>query len=145
MNGKKCVHDYYSSWAQGNSLYMKWAAVHEIGYPELMVLYALHMKGSVTQMKICDSYGFPKQTVNSVIRSFKAQGYIALTVNPSDKREKLVTLTDGGKAHSEKALGPLLEVEERVCKRIGERKLCQMIETMELFNLLFRKEMEREC
>lgn len=144
MNEIKYVHDYYTSWAQGTYLYTKWAADHGISYPELMVFYALYTRESLTQRDISDCYGVPKQTVNNVIRSLKAEDYIRLEASDRDKREKLVALTEKGRAYSGQKLASLLEIEARVCKMIGREKLSQMIETAEMFNVLLETEMDKE-
>lgn len=88
--------DFYSVWAQGTALYVKWSASQGISYTELSVLYALASKGSTTQKTICEFYGLPKQTINNCIRSFEKEKYIKLEANEQDKREKIVTLTDAG-------------------------------------------------
>ena len=49
-----------------------------------------------------------------------------------------------GSEYTERALGPLFDSEERVCRNIDEERFLRMTETMDLFNLLFEKEMERD-
>lgn len=98
----------------------------------------------MTQKAISDYYGLPKQTIHNVIRNLQEEKDIVLMASEKDKREKSVTLTAAGKMHSEKMLAPLYHIEERVCRKIGREKLAQMIETSDLFHILFEKEMERE-
>ena len=40
-------------------------------------------------------------------------------------------------------MGPLLEAEKRISRKIGNDRMEQTIETMELFNLLFEKELKQ--
>lgn len=143
-DARSYASDIFSTWAQGTSLYVKWAASHGVNYYEMLIFYALDINGPMTQKAISDYYGLPKQTIHNVIRNLQEKNEIVLMANEKDKREKSVTLTAAGKMHSEKALAPLYHIEECVCKKIGQEKLVQMIETSDLFNILFEKEMERE-
>lgn len=132
--------DFYSVWSKGTALYVRWASVHGIGYPELMVLYAMKTKGRMTQKEIGEGYGLLKQTVNTVIRDLKARGYILLEPSKDDKREKLLRFTEAGERYAFEMVEPLLCAEERVCRRIGYERMEQLKEIMELFNILFEKE-----
>ena len=144
MSGRKHASDFYSAYAQGTALYVKWAANRGMSYQEVLVLYSLHAENGITQKSICNGYGLPKQTVNAVVRSLKERGYITLQPGEKDRREKIMTLTAEGSEYTERALGPLFDIEERVCRNIDEERFLGMTETMELFNLLFEKEMERD-
>lgn len=142
MNTRKHGDDVYSAWCQANYLYSRWAANHGINYYSLVILYALDTKGDITQRAICDYYGLPKQTTNTVIRSLKQQGYIILEENKEDRREKNVVLTNKGKSYSTEILEPLYRLEKKVFDDIGEERLIQMLETTKLFSILFEKNME---
>ena len=73
MNERKYASDIYSSWAQGTYLYVKWAERHQINYYEMLVMYVLDTNGNLTQKAIGDYLGLPKQTINNVIRKWKAE------------------------------------------------------------------------
>ncbi len=132
--------EFYSVWSKGTALYVRWANVQGIGYPELMVLYAMKTKDRLTQKEIGEGYGLLKQTVNTVIRDLKARGYITLEPSKEDKREKLLSFTQEGEQYAFRMVEPLLCAEERVCKRIGYERMEQLQDIMELFNLLFERE-----
>lgn len=89
-------------------------------------------------------YGLPKQTVNSCIKDLKDKNYVLLQANPQDKREKIVTLTEPGILFSKDKLDSLFRIEEFICRNISSENFVQAIETRELFNTLFEKEMERD-
>ena len=88
-------------WGQANGLYSSWAASKNINYYLLFVLYALDGQEAVTQKKICICTGLTKQTVNSVVRSLKEDGYIELAPGLEDRREKQIILTEKGIAYWE--------------------------------------------
>ena len=131
-------------WGRANGLYSSWAASKHINYYLLFVLYTLEGQKAMTQKKICSSTGLTKQTVNSVVRSLKEDGYIELVPGSEDRREKQIALTEKGIAYSEELLTPLRELERRALRGMGSDRVRQMIDNIMLFNGLLEKEMERE-
>lgn len=143
MDNRKHVFDFYSVWAQGTALYVKWAAGQGISYTELSVLYALAAQGSATQKEICELYGLPKQTVNHCIRQYEKDNYIKLTASEQDRREKHIELTRAGELYCQNTLSSLYEIEDYISRNISPERFRQAAETRRLFNTLFEKEMER--
>lgn len=135
--------ELYSVWSRGTVLYIKWANKFNIGYPELIVLYALETRDELTQKAITEEFGLLKPTVNTVIQHLKKRGLIFLEVCEKDKREKLVIFTEQGKQYADKIIQPLLKAEQSIGKKIGKDRMKETLETIELFNLLFEKELER--
>lgn len=131
-------------WGQANGLYSSWAASKNINYYLLFVLYALDGQEAMTQKKICICTGLTKQTVNSVVRSLKEDGYVELASGLEDRREKQIILTEKGIAYSRGLLTPLRELEHRVCQIIGSDRVQQMVDNLTLFNTVLEKEMEKD-
>lgn len=48
------------AWAKSTALYTKAASVLGVGYPEMMVLYALESMGELTQKQIAENFGNAK-------------------------------------------------------------------------------------
>lgn len=84
------------AWAKSTALYTKAASVLGIGYPEMMVLYALESMGELTQKQIAENFGMQKQTVHTVVSALQKKGYLLLEASEGDKREKrmVVDLAD---------------------------------------------------
>ncbi len=137
------VCELYSVWSRGTVLYIKWANKFNVGYPELIVLYALETRDKLTQRVITEEFGLLKPTVNTVIHDLKKRGVIFLEPCEKDKREKLVIFTEQGQQYADKIIQPLLKVEQSIGKKIGNARMQETLETIELFNLLFEKEIER--
>lgn len=135
---------FWGTWGQANALYTRWADAHEINYYLLFVLYALDGQEAMTQKMICDCTGLTKQTVNSIVRSLKNEGYVILSPSMEDRREKQVALTEKGIAYSQEVLAPLHELERTVLTRMGSDRVAQMINDITLFNTVFEKEMEKK-
>lgn len=135
---------YYAAWAKGNGLYVQWAAREGIGYPEMIVLYSLYTMGRLTQKQIREDFGLQKQTVNTVIHDLKERELVMLTASETDRREKWVDLTESGRRYAGEKIDPLLKTEEKIYRQIGVERIRQISETMELFNLLFERELKGE-
>lgn len=131
-------------WGQANGLYSTWAASKNINYYLLFVLYALEGQKEMTQKKICICTGLAKQTVNSVIRSLKEQGYVELSPGNGDRREKQILLTEKGIVYSSELLTPLRELEHRVLQIMGSDRVRQMVDNITLFNTVLEKEMSKD-
>lgn len=132
-------------WGQANGIYSSWAASKGINYYLFFVLYALDGQEAMTQKKICTCTGLTKQTVNSVIRSLKEEGYVELVPGLEDRREKRVTLTKKGTAYSSELITSLREMERRALEIMGSDRAQQMMENITLYNTLLEKEMLREA
>lgn len=130
-------------WTRSNALYAKAAALLGVGYPEMMVLYALETMGELTQKEIVERFGMQKQTVNSVVRALTKRGMLQLVAGRADKREKLLVLTDSGRDYAHTIISPLRRIEDKLYETIGEEKLQAMYETLDLFNLLLERALLR--
>ena len=138
-NNKK----FYAIWSKGNALHSKASNLLGIGYPELVVLYALKTAGTQIQKDISRGFGLLKSTVSTVIRDLKYRGYVTLDFSGGDKRERLEFLTESGKRYCDELIEPVLNMEDNVYKILGKERLEQMQELMELYNTLFKNELER--
>ena len=93
---------------------------------------------------IAEFTGLSKQTVNTVIRSLKKDGYLELASGNLDRREKFIRLTAKGAAYSAKMLSPLYELENIVSDIIGPKRIHEMLNAIKLFTTVFEKEMENQ-
>lgn len=132
---------YCTAWAKSNALYARAASVLGIGYPEMMVLYALETMGELTQKQIALDTGMQKQTVHTVVSALQKKGYLLLEPGEGDKREKQIVLTESGREYAHRIIMPLIKAEDKVYRMIGNERLQAMCETLDLFNLLFEREL----
>ena len=133
-------NQFSAAWAKSNALYARAASVLGVGYQEMMVLYAMVTMGDLTQKQIALNFGMQKQTVHTVVNNLCKKGYLLLETSKDDKREKLIHLTETGMEYAQKTVAPLIKAEERVFEMIGSEKMQSMCGTMDLFNLLFKRE-----
>lgn len=108
----------------------------------LFVLYVLDNHPGATQKAIADHAGLPKQTVNTVVRALRDEGYVTLSPASGDRREKNASLTPAGQTYARALLEPLYALEDAVFARMGDARVQEMMDAIALFNMLFEKETE---
>ena len=134
-------NQFNAAWAKSTALYTKAASVLGVGYPEMMVLYALETMGKLTQKQIAVNFGMQKQTVHTVVSALQKKGYLLLEASEEDKREKRIVLTESGQEYAHRTIAPLQKAEDKIYRTIGNERLRAMCETLDLFNLLFEREL----
>lgn len=101
------------------------------------VLHALAISDLHTQKDIAQSYEMPKQTINNVILSLQKQGFIEIEINPTDKREKLIKLTENGQRYAQDFITKYTDFEREIYQRLGAKKLEKLIEIFSDFEVVF--------
>lgn len=95
------------------SLYEGYAKKFGIGYKNLFVLRTLYAApDGCTQMEICQNSLISKQTVSAVIKGYLSQGYVSMEEVCSDRRNKLVKLTQKGLEYAENIIPPIIKAEQ---------------------------------
>ena len=107
----------------------------------MMALYALDTMGKLTQRQIAENFGMQKQTVHTVVSALQKKGYLLLEPSEGDKREKRIVLTESGQEYAHRMIAPLQKAENKIYRMIGNERLQAMRETLDLFNLLFEREL----
>ena len=130
---------FWEVWGRSDALYNRWAAAHGVNNYRLFVLYVLDNHPGATQKAISDHAGLPKQTVNTVIRALRTEGYVTLSPASGDRREKNAVLTPAGQAYARELLYAL---EDAVFARMGDARVQEMMDAIALFNMIFEKETE---
>ncbi len=133
----------WETWGQASALYTAWAGERGINSYRLFVLYAIDGHDGITQKKIADLTGLSKQTVNTVVRALKSEGYLTLEAGKGDRREKSAALTPEGQRYAGELLAPLYKLENDVVRLIGGARMQEMQDAIRLFTTVFEREMER--
>ncbi len=120
-------------------LYRTWAKRHGMSYNTMMTLYALGQSRKCTQKQIADEWLIPKQTVNTIIKELERLGYIRFEPLPGSK-QKVVCLTESGRAYADSCLHELYEVEARALRSLGQPLTDIFIEC----NLAFVERLDEE-
>lgn len=123
-------------------LYEEWAKQYNVNSYVLDVLYAIRVMGITKQKKIIESWGMPKQTVNTVIIKLQNKNYIRLIQDKNDKRSKIIELTPEGEVYADLILNPLLECENSVFESMGKEDIDIWIKIMRKYARLFEDKMK---
>ena len=139
----KYIKSITSAVERTDYLYEKWSKLHDENSYVTKIMYMIYVTGLVRQKDIVENYGMPKQTVNTVITGLLKNGYINLTPDKTDKRSKIIELTDSGLEYANSIIKPLLDCEKKVLAEMGEERVKLMIETMNQYANLFEKYMNK--
>lgn len=130
---------FYALWREENAVYDDWAREQGLSSNSALILYTLYEeKKNCTQKSISQMWSIPKQTVNTILKEFSANGYIELLVDKKDKRNKLIMLTPEGNAYAGKIVESLRKRELFAIDRMGLENITRMNDATELFINLFR-------
>ena len=111
---------FWEVWGRSDALYNRWAAAHGVNNYRLFVLYVLDNHPGATQKAIADHAGLPKQTVNTVVRALRDEGYVTL-VNAEKKNGVLTETAPYGISGEfmERFSPQYATIQDFVSKRIG--------------------------
>lgn len=140
MNIREQIQTVNTILSKTLDLYRLWAKKNKINYNTLLVLYTLDEKTICTQKQICECWALPKQTVHGILAEFDKKGYICDQVNPTNKKERLISFTDVGKQYADQILQPLYKMEEKAMLEMDEASRQHLIDCDEQYYELLRKE-----
>ncbi|OOR98087.1 MarR family transcriptional regulator [Haemophilus paracuniculus] len=119
-----------------------WIEKWGLGYNHFAVLYSLASaeQGQCTQKQICDEWYLPKQTVFNICKAYKEKGWIEFYESPTDKRERLMRLTEQGKPHVLPIYHASEQLSERVFTKFGKKKTAQLFALLSELGELYREQ-----
>lgn len=123
-----------------------WVEKLGVGYNHFAVLYELSSaeNGQCTQKQICEAWYLPKQTVFNICKAYREKGWIAFSESENDKRERIMHLTEIGKAQAEPIYQATTTLFERAFTTFGKQKTAQLFALMNEFNQVCRGEIEKQ-
>ena len=131
---------FYALWREENAVYDDWAREQGLSSNSALILYTLYEeKENCTQKSISQMWSIPKQTVNTILKEFSANGYIELSADKKDKRNKLIMLTPKGNAYAGKIVESLRKRELFPIDQMGLENITRMNDVTELFISLFKR------
>ena len=134
------IQEYYHLWHEIEKLYDVYAKAVGMPTSTLYVLYVIYMhQENCTQKFIVEKGKMTKPTVNVVITGFIEQGWVTLEESPADRRNKLITLTDSGRAYAEKLIPGLMNAERRAMDKLGEQFREELMHSTRLYYENFKQ------
>ena len=123
-------------------LYGDWAKRQGISYNQLAVFFCVLHNPNCTQKMIAEQWALPKQTVFSLCKQLKEQGFLIFEQESEDKREKFLRLTEQGRAFAQPIIDKLEAVEQMIIHAFGEVETEQFIEQLQRFNHITHEKMK---
>lgn len=131
-----------------NQAYEIWAAAHGLTLYEMQIYYVMVKNNDtvITQKALSMELDAPKTSINSIIKKQLQAGYMEMNVNPLNKREKVLSLTEAGQQFAQNLIEPLLSYEEEAAEMLDQKELDAAIEVQNRFAdiLLGKVEPENE-
>ena len=119
------INKIYDAVKKVNRAYEIWAAKHGLTLYEMQIYYVIveNGGGAITQKDLCTQLDAPKTSINSIIKKQLKTNRIEMSVNPLNKREKVITLTKEGEKFANNLVLPLFEYENDIVSKIDEKEL----------------------
>ena len=116
------------------ALYDEYAKRHGMMMKTLLVVNVLfYAKDGLTQKVICQRTFQSKQTVNLIIKNLLAEKYVTVTEVPENKRNKIVQMTDAGRAYCEKVVRHITWAEDTAMSMFTPEQQRQLIDLSRTF------------
>ncbi|MFC0322708.1 MarR family winged helix-turn-helix transcriptional regulator [Gallibacterium melopsittaci] len=121
-----------------------WIAKLGLSYNSYAVLYSLAAAENqgLTQKQISEEWFLPKQTVFNICKEFKAKGWIEFRESATDKRERMMYLTDVGQAKAEPVWQLTDQLSQKTFAVLGKQKTTQLFALLQEFSRICQKQME---
>ncbi len=126
----KLIRELNKNISIGNRIYGRCANEEELNLIENPILYSLLIFKNLTQKDIADEYALPKQTVNNIIKRLETDGIVKLVSSNTDKRKKIIVLTDNGEEYISKRLKPMIDSENKAAELMGKERLEKLNELL---------------
>ena len=116
------------------ALYDEYAKRHGMMMKTLLVVNVLfYAKDGLTQKDICQRTFQSKQTVNLIIKNLLSKEYVTVTEVPENKRNKVVQMTDAGRAYCEKVVRHITWAKDTAMSMFTPEQQRQLIDLSRTF------------
>ena len=127
------------------ALYDEYAKRHGMLMKTLLVVNVLfYAKEGMTQTEICQRTFQSKQTVNLIIKNLLSEQYVTVAEVPENKRNKLVRMTQSGRAYCEKVVRHITWAEDTAMSMFTAEEQKQLIDLSRTFTRNLAKLVQRE-
>ncbi len=118
MNSKDFFYQFGRLLYQIDGFYSDFAKDYGVKENLLWILYALNDDKDHSQKEVCENWGLPRSTVNTIMKELERDKYITLSQIKGEKRELQVRLTDSGQEYADKLLKNLYAIEKEVFENL---------------------------
>lgn len=129
-----------------NAVYHKVALEAGISDGELSIwMIILQSEEEYSQQDLCEILCLSKQTINSIITKLVKKGLLFLEHVSGTRNQKVIRLTEEGKAYGEQKVLWLFEAEQRALEYTDPEQIEACIRMLEQYIVHFKKELNIEA
>lgn len=99
---------------------------YDLGFPEQLVLMHLTAHGTSNQESIAASLDIDKGAITKTIAKLEAKGYVVRELNPNNRREKIVALTNNAQPAINALKQSFDNLQETIFKGLSAEEIAQM-------------------
>lgn len=127
------------------ALYDEYAKRHGMLMKTLLVLNVLfYAEEGITQTEICRRTLQSKQTVNVIIKNLLSDSYVTVMETPENRRNKMVQMTESGRAYCEKIVRHITWAEVTAMSMLTAEEQKQLIDLSRIFTKNLAKLVNQE-
>lgn len=124
--------------------YTQCARKHNLTTNELFVLDILWFAPEgCLQSYICERMSATKQTISAIMKKFLKLGYVTLSEDEKDRRNKIIRFTADGFAYAEKIIPPAADAEISAMAELAKKEdIAELVRLTALFSDLMKKKFD---
>ena len=119
------------AWIQISKMYNELVSAQGLTTSVGMALLNIDIKEGIRSTALGPKMGMESTSLSRVLKSMESQGLIHKVSDPNDKRSVVIRLTDDGIAKRNIARRVVLDFNQSIADRIGEKRTQEFFETLE--------------
>ena len=123
------------AWHRVSRMYNQKAIMHGTTMSVGFILMIVEKSGTLST-QLGPKMGMESTSLSRVLKSMEAQGLIHKVSDPNDKRSVVIRLTDAGISKRNIARQVVLDFNQSISERIGEKRTQEFISTMTEIGLI---------
>ncbi|MEC8458485.1 MAG: winged helix DNA-binding protein [Bacteroidota bacterium] len=124
------------TWIQVAKMYNELVAQKGITTSIGMALLNIDINDGIRSTALGPKMGLESTSLSRVLKSMKNQGLIVKESDPEDKRSVLIKLTDAGLKKRNMARHIVLEFNQLIADKIGEKRSAEFLKTIADINII---------
>ena len=105
--GERWFVEYAALFIKGYNLCCRWASSKRTTYPNILLLMELYVRGGCEAAELADCLYLPRQTMTYMLDSLEKEENIYRESHPTDRRRKIIRLTETGKGFTKEIMEEL--------------------------------------
>lgn len=99
----------------------------DLSAPQFSVLSVVHAQGPLGQTALGAVTAIDRSTLTTLIDGLEVRGLLTRTIDPTNRRSRIVALTDEGRAYLEEATAKAARIFEHLTDHFGDDDLRRLV------------------